>query len=536
MKTILCSFIFLSISVCLTAQPGTLDSSFNKDGKVISKTYTGECFTSLIQPDGKIVVGGSGSYYKGNNLLGGSLLARYNIDGSLDYSFADSGRGVYILGDTSAYIPVIHAMVLQKDGKILALGAFAQLNGEFGFALMRFSTDGSADKSFGINGMTLSNFTGLDFPKDLAVLSNGKIVVTGYAYNAPNENEKCFLSCYNIDGSLDKNFGDSGVTIIDLGFNLRINAIAVTTGNKIIIGGIDDTYFKNILLRYDDNGIIDSSFGINGLAKMYFAKNIADGTINDITINTDGTIITAGWIELNSGTIAISVSRFAQNGKPDSSFGTNGYTYIQKSIGNSYGTSVAIQRNGKIIIGGYHSVSDTVSFMVVRYNAEGSLDSAFGVNGIQNTFILGSDLAYSVNLQRDGKIVMAGYSLIYYGSNYRYSVELVRYNGDSTKRQIIINKIKHYISTHNNADATTLNNSINLYPNPANNIVTINNLDAKTNYGLSIINNKGNVVATKQVSNLSFYQFNLQNVSSGVYYVNVVANNKLITTLKFVKQ
>ncbi len=86
MKSIFISTILILLYSQLTAQPGTLDKSFGEGGTVIS-TYSGEIYSSVLQPDGKIVVGGRGDYYKDGKLTSSSLLARYNENGSIDFSF-----------------------------------------------------------------------------------------------------------------------------------------------------------------------------------------------------------------------------------------------------------------------------------------------------------------------------------------------------------------------------------------------------------------------------------------------------------------
>ncbi|MEP6467029.1 MAG: T9SS type A sorting domain-containing protein [Parafilimonas sp.] len=377
---------------------------------------------------------------------------------------------------------------------------------------------------------------GFDATFKVGLLKDGRIVVAGQPHKDINDYGRGFIACYNQQGKFDRSFGDTGVVTILLDQPAAINSMAITADNKIIVGG---TYGSSvpadeILLQYNNNGTPDLNFGENGMAKMSFSAQTEGVLLNDIAIDKEGRIVTAGiyYSQRGNGVAAIKVGRFTKAGFPDTAFSSDGYTYTQYSEGSAYARTVAVQANDKIVAAGTHNSGETGTFTIIRYNPDGSVDSTFGVNGIQNTFFYGQDDAYSANIQKDGKIVLAGTSQLTRTS----FVDIARYNGDPTKRQIIINKIKHYISTHNNADAATLNNNINLYPNPANNIVTVKNLDTKTNYGLSIINNKGNVVATKQVSNVSLYQFNIQNVSSGVYYVNVVANNKLITTLKFVKQ
>ncbi|MEP6466872.1 MAG: T9SS type A sorting domain-containing protein [Parafilimonas sp.] len=541
MKTILCSFIFCLMSACLTAQPGTLDSNFGNNGKVISETYEGDAYASLLQPDGKIVVGGGGSFYKGTELLRGTLLVRYNTNGSPDLNFADSGRGVYILGDSDDYIPTIHAMALQPDGKIVALGNFAVQNGIFGpFSLMRFNTDGSPDENFGINGLVVCNITGgLDAAFKVGLLKDGRIVVAGQPHKDINDYGRGFIACYNQQGKFDRSFGDTGVVTILLDQPAAINSMAITADNKIIVGG---TYGSSvpadeILLQYNNNGTPDLNFGENGMAKMSFSAQTEGVLLNDIAIDKEGRIVTAGiyYSQRGNGVAAIKVGRFTKAGFPDTAFSSDGYTYTQYIGANAYAETIAVQANNKIIAAGYRHVRDSGTFTIIRYNPNGSVDSAFGINGIQNTFFYGGDIAYSANIQKDGKIVLAGFSQLARTS----FVDIARYNGDATKKQIILNKIKHYIQTHNNANAVAdkiANASISVYPNPVNNLLTIKGLDATMNYDILMINDKGAVIKHASANNISSYQFNVQNLSSGVYYVSVISNQKIITTLKFVKQ
>ena len=428
----------------VSAQPGSLDSSFDHDGKVVSQSYEGRAYASLLQADGKIILGGSGSYYKADKLLIGSLLVRYNIDGTLDFNFADSGRGVYILGDTGFYIPTIRALALQADGKIVALGDFAQQNGFFGStSLMRFNADGSADKSFGINGLTVTEISGgPDKPKDIALLPDGRIVIVGDLYSEFNQFDQSFIACYLADGILDKSFGNTGVVRLVREQIGTVNGVAVTTDGTIIAGGVNSN--GETLVRYNSNGTPDLSFGVNGLATMLF-ENLGAPGLNDITIDKEGRIITGGTLYLQSGKRAFLAGRFTEDGYPDNTFNSKGYIYTKFSAGDAYANAVAVQENGKVIVAGYLNVGDSGTFTVIRYTANGATDSAFGVNGIQNTFFYGQDIAYSIKIQPDGKIVLAGQAEMDTGS----IVEIARYYGDNSQKQILITKIRRWLQHHN---------------------------------------------------------------------------------------
>jgi uncharacterized delta-60 repeat protein len=429
------------------SQDGFLDPTFGDSGKVISATYNGGIYSSLIQSDGKIIVGGTGTYLNGDKLLGGSLLARYNSDGNLDFSFADSGRGVYILADTTSFIPTIYSIALQPDGKIVALGQPAQKGSLIGFAVMRFNGDGTVDKSFGEDGITITKITASDIARAMTLLPDGKILVTGDLHNKINDDNRSFITCYTNDGHLDEGFGNMGIVTIVLDRAMDINTIATTADNKIIIGGQYRIDFKNILMRFNNNGTPDISFGKNGLAELSFDQSITSGTLKSIAVTSDQKIIAGGWIGLNSGKQAITISRFTQDGFADSSFGTNAYTVTEYEDGNSYCNSVAIQTNGKIVAGGYFSNSQTGILTLVRYSQDGLIDTSFGSGGIQNTSFYGDDVGTSLIIQKDGKIVLSGYSQI--DSESKFVVVLARYNGDVSRRQILIAKIRRWLQHHN---------------------------------------------------------------------------------------
>ncbi len=439
------TLIVLCFSLALMAQKaGTLDSSFGVNGKVISENYQGVALASLLQPDGKIVIGGGGSYYKGDSLLRGSLLARYNTDGSPDLSFADSGRGAYILGDLP-YIPTIQSVALEPDGKIVALGNIAVQDGVFGgFSLMRFNPDGSPDISFGINGLVLGNITGeWDAAFQVATLSDGRIVVAG-KLQTNTSNNKGFVACYTQQGNLDRTFGDAGIVNINLGEPLLLNSVVTTTDDKIIAGGGYDGY--EILLKYNNNGTPDLTFGDSGLAKMSFPDAKYGTTIKDIAIDNKGRIVTGGLFGVQFKS-AIKAGRFTEDGFTDTSFNKYGYAYTNYRTGDPYANAVAAQQNGKVIVAGYHTVGDSGTFTAIRYDEDGSLDSAFGTNGIQDTYFFGDDVAYSINIQPDGKIILVGYSQLLYEQH----IDIARYNSDETKtrKQILITKIKRWIQHHN---------------------------------------------------------------------------------------
>jgi uncharacterized delta-60 repeat protein len=148
---------------------GSLDSSFDADGKVIAPFRPASTYAShlLVQPDGKILTGGTG-------------LARFNPDGGVDRSFGADGRAVTDLG--------LVKPVLQPDGKILAAGTIFQSSGQFSdFVVVRLTAAGRIDSTFGRGGRVVTDFRRQDDATDATLLANGKLIVSGYTSHVPFE-------------------------------------------------------------------------------------------------------------------------------------------------------------------------------------------------------------------------------------------------------------------------------------------------------------------------------------------------------------
>lgn len=148
---------------------GSVDTTFGLEGSVISSNFAASARRLLIQPDGKIVVGG-----------GAFVVARYNSDGHLDQSFGTSGRssGGFGTGNGS-----LEAIASQVDGKILIAGWVSwSMTGNSAFAVGRYHTNGTLDSTFGNGGFVLTEFTGaLDLANAITVQADGKAVAAGYA-------------------------------------------------------------------------------------------------------------------------------------------------------------------------------------------------------------------------------------------------------------------------------------------------------------------------------------------------------------------
>jgi len=237
------------------------------------------------------------------------------------------------------------------------------------------------------------------------------------------------INSYAQDGSLDLTFGINGKLITDIGGGDDAgNSMAIQNDGKIVVLGFSNNGSNDdfALIRYNANGTLDLSFGTNG--KLVTPIGSGNDYGLSVAIQSDGKILAAGYSH-NGSNNDFAVVRYNSNGTLDNSFGTNGKVTTDIGGGNDRAYSLAIQSDGKIVVAGSSPNSPDYDFAIARYNSNGTLDLSFDTDGINTTNIGSSnDYCYSVAIQGDGKIVAAGYS--HNGSNNDFAV--ARYNSNGT--------------------------------------------------------------------------------------------------------
>jgi uncharacterized delta-60 repeat protein/uncharacterized repeat protein (TIGR01451 family) len=408
-----------ALPAAAVAAPGTLDPSFGTGGEVTTDFGGSDSAEAVaIQSDGKIVaVGGTFSFPSGD-----FALARYNADGSLDPSFGSGGKVTTDFGGFDA----ASAAVIQPDGRIVAAGR----SGSGDFALARYNTDGSLDTTFGNGGKLTTDFGGFDAAFGVALQADGKIVAAGQG----GPGGGFALARYNTDGSLDPSFGSGGevTTHFTSGFEVVI-AVAIQLDGKIVVTGqtFAGGFQQFALARYNTDGSLDTSFASGGIVATNFGFDSAFG--GALAIQPDGKIVAAG----RAGTDFL-LARYNGDGSLDATFGSGGI--VTTDFGGTVfdaAFGVALQSNGKIVAAGgtfNGFVGPSADFALARYNPDGSLDASFGSGGKVTTDFGGFDVARSVALQADGKIVAAGTGGA--GSDFA----LARYLGDAVGADLLITK------------------------------------------------------------------------------------------------
>ena len=355
---------------------GAPDPSFGTAGVVIYGVDRTVPVGVAIQPDGKILVGSTAG---ANADGGGTALARFNSNGSVDSSFGTGGHVELLFSGIARSA----AIALQQDGKILMIG---------NNALARVDSNGQLDTSFGTGGLSALPFSGA---AAIAVQSDGKILIASSS-QALDFNLDGIIVRFNPNGTLDKTFGLFGqIASLTSGGAFgpsdvaAVSSIVLQADGKFIVAGAitsklisppgtNRTGFG--LIRYNGNGSIDTSFGNGGGILTNFGPN-PNATAFAVAIQSNGDIIAAGQagtadpnnpLLLSPGNLAL--SRYSSTGKLDPTFGARGIVTTSLGSNASAISSLAIQSDGKIVAAGssfsFSGPTSQAQAAVARYLAQ----------------------------------------------------------------------------------------------------------------------------------------------------------------------
>jgi uncharacterized delta-60 repeat protein len=237
-------------------------------------------------------------------------------------------------------------------------------------------------------------------------------------------------------GSLDPMFDMDGKATTPVGnFSNGVNSVALQADGKIVVAGYSygtDPDFG--LARLNADGSLDTSFGTNGKVLTDFGGSFDRAYA--VALQADGKIVAAG--ETNAASGGFALVRYNMDGSLDTSFDGDGKVTTSFG-GNTAAYSVAIQADGKIVVAG-RGFDDTIGlgFALARYNNDGSLDASFGTDGkVTTDFSNGNDYALVVAIQSNGKIVAGGarnsYCIFIFPNTVCYAdIALARYNAEGS--------------------------------------------------------------------------------------------------------
>ena len=449
---------------------GSLDENFNRGTGANNSIHT-----TAIQSNGKIIIGGYFTSYNGTPVIN---IARINTDGSLDSTF---NVGTII----DRYD--ITTFSIQGDGKIIIGGDFT-IGASSRKNVARLNMNGSVDTTFNV-GTGAGNKINTS-----AIQSDGKVIIAGlfYTYNGTSINR---IARLNTDGSLDKTFNNGQ------GPNGGITKCVIQNNGKIIIVGSFTTYDginRNHIARLNIDGSLDSTF------------KVGSGTNDEIfsaEIQNDEKIILAGLFTSYNGVSRSNIVRLNTDGSIDSTFKTG--AGLQGSF--TAVEAIAIQNDGKIIIGGAFTMYDgTDRSNIARLNVDGSIDTTFNIGtGVES----GQTDIETIALQDDGKIIIGGHFTSYNG---RGRNRIARINGCSI--------VSPCVSNNSGINDIDNNEQLLIYPNPNNGLFTIQTEHEGT---YSIVDELGQTIQILKLNATNNYSMNIENLNNGIYFIVGFNNNEM---------
>jgi uncharacterized delta-60 repeat protein len=354
---------------------GTLDTSFGTGGRVFTDFpgLAAVASSVVIQSDGKILV--AGGAFPLFTFLGDFKVVRYNPDGSLDASFGTGGIVTTSFPGQGSYA---FALALQPDGRIIAAGTdFVNFSSDDSsntdFALERYNSDGTPDGTFGNGGQVTTDFDGFnDDAFSVLVQPDGKLVAVGSAKNPANFYDFAAVR-YLSDGTVDTTFGMAGRVRTDFGAQEwdRAHSAALAGNGKIVAAGFTISgqgLNQNFAVaRYTESGVLDTTFSGDGRTQIDFGSCCQSA--GKVLLQGDGKIITVGYANTESSDSDFLLARLNRMGTLDQAFGVGGK--VRTSFGNLNGgaNGAALQSDGKIVAVGFQATfsNQWSNFALARY-------------------------------------------------------------------------------------------------------------------------------------------------------------------------
>ncbi len=327
---------------------------------------------------------------------------------TLDTSFGTSGSGVtltdFMVGNDQAY-----ALAVQEDGKILAAGYTnaGQETENTNIALVRYTSSGGKDTSFGVDGEAVIDLADNDAALAIALQTDGQVLLAGYATS--NGREEIALIRLSADGFNDAAFQNTAETTLRGLVEDKSVAygVAVQEDGKIVVAGRvgEEGSKQAFVLRLNEDGSSDNSFGNEGIS---IVAGEFQSAAKAILLGEDGTILLAGWKQIDDKTYA-SLFSFSTAGDLDSGFGNDGIASLVLTGSECMGNAIALQEDGKIILAGYADDGSGKEMFLARYDTVGVLDAEFGTGGLVIQDLEYASEVYDVAIGIDGIIYAAGY-------------------------------------------------------------------------------------------------------------------------------
>ena len=488
--------LLLSMLIASAISAQTLDSSYGFHGKsfnFLTLNYV-SVSSSFFLPNNKLIVSGT----QGDGFSEGSFIASFTATGKPDFKFG--GTGIRLVNDLSSAFTAA-----QRPNKIVMASWYPTQVGSYQqLVVSRYVPAGKPDSSFGTNGRFYYSAGGYDqyeYPTCMSIDKLGNIYIGG-VFN--RESDNVLIIRLRPNGSFDSTFRIIGEKSRSCQSLLLLNNGSLLAGfyNKPSTG-----IHTASIMKFNLKGKPDMSFANKGVLNL----SIIDGSAsNTVYLQEAGN---GSFIVLYYHGNNLVFQKFNANGTPDNSFGNNSIADTQGATSSTF----AVDENGNIL-------QPLSYFRIKRYTRNGMTDLSFGDNGFLTTDFneFGLDNAYgtfsNIIPQPGGFYVTGSYDA---DENLVAGIAVAKYKTSPPA-----------VAANNNTVQKKVQGDIAkiiLAPNPVRDILNITNLPAKSH--IIIMNAQGAIVKSVAVTSNSM-KLNVENLSSGIYYVSVKETNQ---KEKFVK-
>ena len=370
---------------------GSLDTNFDTDGIVVHSNAAGgngsdAGFDIARDLSGKVLVTGRSLNAAGNFDM---VIWRYNADGTPDTTFNFDGKVVHNSAAGGNGYDYGIAITLDSSGRILVAGSSLNAASNSDMVIWRCNADGTLDTTFDTDGIVVHSSAaggnGADYGNAIALDSSGRILVTGSSRNAAG-NSDMVIWRYNADGTLDTTFDADGIVVHNgaAGGNGDDggNAIVLDSSGRILVAGLSDSdatagsNYDMVIWRYKPDGTLDTTFDSDGIVVH---NSAAGGNGNDygsdIALDSSGRILVAGSSDSDAtagSNYDMVIWRYKPDGTLDTTFDSDGIVVHNSAAGGNgddYGSDIALDSSGRILVAGYsRNAAGNDDMVIWRYN------------------------------------------------------------------------------------------------------------------------------------------------------------------------
>ena len=300
-----------------------------------------------------------------------------------------------------------HDVALGADGSMALAGV---TNGRF--AVAKTHADGTPDTTFSGDGLASTDF--LSYAQAAAVLlqPDGKVVAGGFSPRGADGAVTDFTVVrYNDDGSLDTGFGGDGIVTTAFADRADVRELVLQPDGAIVAAGTtvvpgQTPHEDVVLVRYRPDGSLDASFGTGGVVTV---DRGGSDSVSGLVLLDDGALVTAGVSSRPEGGASVTLVRVGADGTSDPSFGDDGAAQVQVTGNGMRVNDLAVQPDGSLVVAGLRRNQDHADeVLLTRFTADGAHDTGFGENGFVVTAPTQISEAAAVTAQPDGRLVVAG--------------------------------------------------------------------------------------------------------------------------------